>query len=160
QPDLLRHPRRLRARDRPARPGQHQLQRARGADRQRAGRMREGARRQARRLRRHRSGPVYTDLTGLTRDCPPIRQARACPFEYHDRYLAARPTACISARGAGLSVAPRRSDSAKKAFISMAKIKVANPVVELDGDEMTRIIWQYIRDKLIHPYLDIELLYF
>ena len=42
----------------------------------------------------------------------------------------------------------------------MAKIKVANPVVELDGDEMTRIIWQYIRDKLIHPYLDIKLLYF
>jgi isocitrate dehydrogenase len=42
----------------------------------------------------------------------------------------------------------------------MAKIKVANPVVELDGDEMTRIIWQLIKDKLIHPYLDIELLYF
>jgi isocitrate dehydrogenase len=42
----------------------------------------------------------------------------------------------------------------------MAKIKVANPVVELDGDEMTRIIWQYIKDKLIHPYLDINLMYF
>src|SRR6201984_3156678 len=42
----------------------------------------------------------------------------------------------------------------------MAKIKVTNPVVELDGDEMTRIIWQYIKDKLIHPYLDINLLYF
>ena len=42
----------------------------------------------------------------------------------------------------------------------MAKIKVANPVVELDGDEMTRIIWQFIKDKLIHPYLDVELLYF
>jgi isocitrate dehydrogenase len=42
----------------------------------------------------------------------------------------------------------------------MAKIKVANPVVELDGDEMTRIIWQLIKDKLIHPYLDIELQYF
>jgi isocitrate dehydrogenase len=42
----------------------------------------------------------------------------------------------------------------------MAKIKVANPVVELDGDEMTRIIWQFIKDKLIHPYLDIDLLYF
>src|SRR5687767_15445967 len=42
----------------------------------------------------------------------------------------------------------------------MAKIKVTNPVVELDGDEMTRIIWQYIKDKLIHPYLDVELLYF
>ena len=39
----------------------------------------------------------------------------------------------------------------------MNKIKVAHPVVELDGDEMTRIIWHYIRDKLIHPYLDIDL---
>lgn len=42
----------------------------------------------------------------------------------------------------------------------MAKIKVANPVVELDGDEMTRIIWQYIKDKLIHPYLDLDLKYY
>ena len=42
----------------------------------------------------------------------------------------------------------------------MAKIKVANPVVELDGDEMTRIIWQYIKDKLIHPYLDVPLEYY
>ena len=42
----------------------------------------------------------------------------------------------------------------------MAKIKVANPVVELDGDEMTRIIWQLIKDKLIHPYLDIDLEYY
>jgi len=42
----------------------------------------------------------------------------------------------------------------------MAKIKVAKPVVEMDGDEMTRIIWQLIKDKLIHPYLDIELLYY
>ena len=42
----------------------------------------------------------------------------------------------------------------------MAKIKVANPVVELDGDEMTRIIWQFIKDKLILPYLDITLEYY
>jgi isocitrate dehydrogenase len=42
----------------------------------------------------------------------------------------------------------------------MAKIKVKNPVVELDGDEMTRIIWQLIKDKLINPYLDVELLYY
>jgi isocitrate dehydrogenase len=42
----------------------------------------------------------------------------------------------------------------------MAKIAVQNPVVEMDGDEMTRIIWQLIKEKLIHPYLDIELLYF
>ncbi|GGD91170.1 isocitrate dehydrogenase [NADP] [Aureimonas endophytica] len=42
----------------------------------------------------------------------------------------------------------------------MAKIKVENPVVELDGDEMTRIIWQAIKDKLIHPYLDVDLEYY
>lgn len=42
----------------------------------------------------------------------------------------------------------------------MAKIKVTTPVVELDGDEMTRIIWQKIKDKLIHPYLDIDLKYY
>src|SRR5712672_2796996 len=42
----------------------------------------------------------------------------------------------------------------------MAKIKVANPVVEMAGDEMTRIIWKFIKDKLIHPYLDIQLLYY
>ena len=40
------------------------------------------------------------------------------------------------------------------------KIKVKNPVVELDGDEMTRIIWQDIKDKFIHPYLDIDLKYY
>lgn len=43
---------------------------------------------------------------------------------------------------------------------SVKKIKVKNPVVELDGDEMTRIIWQDIKDKFIHPYLDIDLKYY
>ncbi|KQO59899.1 MULTISPECIES: NADP-dependent isocitrate dehydrogenase [unclassified Methylobacterium] len=42
----------------------------------------------------------------------------------------------------------------------MSKIKVANPVVELDGDEMTRIIWSEIKNKLIHPYLDLDLDYY
>ncbi|NBU05903.1 MAG: NADP-dependent isocitrate dehydrogenase [Sphingobacteriia bacterium] len=42
----------------------------------------------------------------------------------------------------------------------MSKIKVANPVVELDGDEMTRIIWKFIKDKLVLPYLDIDIKYF
>jgi isocitrate dehydrogenase len=42
----------------------------------------------------------------------------------------------------------------------MSKIKVANPVVDIDGDEMTRIIWKLIKDKLIFPYMDIELDYF
>ena len=42
----------------------------------------------------------------------------------------------------------------------MTKIKVENPVVELDGDEMTRIIWQFIKDKLILPYVDLDLKYY
>ena len=42
----------------------------------------------------------------------------------------------------------------------MSKIKVENPIVEMDGDEMTRIMWQFIKDKLILPYLDIDLLYY
>src|SRR5436305_13662193 len=42
----------------------------------------------------------------------------------------------------------------------MAKIKVANPVVDIDGDEMTRIIWKWIKDKLIFPFLDLELDYY
>src|ERR1043166_4030434 len=48
----------------------------------------------------------------------------------------------------------------KGGSFKMAKIKVTNPVVEMDGDEMTRIIWKFIKDKLIHPYLDIQLLYY
>ncbi|MEY2799680.1 MAG: hypothetical protein RI934_668, partial [Bacteroidota bacterium] len=42
----------------------------------------------------------------------------------------------------------------------MSKIKVANPVVELDGDEMTRIIWEFIKNKLINPYLELDIKYF
>ena len=42
----------------------------------------------------------------------------------------------------------------------MSKIKVANPIVELDGDEMTRIIWDFIKQKLILPYLDVDLKYY
>src|SRR6187549_162672 len=42
----------------------------------------------------------------------------------------------------------------------MSKIKVQNPVVELDGDEMTRIIWAFTKERLIHPYLDIDLKYY
>jgi isocitrate dehydrogenase len=48
----------------------------------------------------------------------------------------------------------------KEANTAMAKIKVKTPVVEMDGDEMTRIIWEWIRERLIRPYLDIDLLYF
>ena len=41
----------------------------------------------------------------------------------------------------------------------MSKIKVKNPIVELDGDEMTRIIWKFIKDKLIFPYVDLKIEY-
>ena len=54
----------------------------------------------------------------------------------------------------------KHSALAWKVQTPMQKIKVANPVVEMDGDEMTRIIWQLIKDKLIHPYLDIKLEYY
>src|SRR5438309_6874104 len=49
---------------------------------------------------------------------------------------------------------------ARKGSAAMAKIRVQNPVVEMDGDEMTRIIWHLIKEKLIHPYVDVELLYY
>ncbi len=42
----------------------------------------------------------------------------------------------------------------------MGKIKVKNPVVEIDGDEMTRIIWKMIKDKLVFPFLDLDIKYF
>jgi isocitrate dehydrogenase len=48
----------------------------------------------------------------------------------------------------------------QESSVSMAKIKVKNPVVEMDGDEMTRIIWEWIRERLILPYLDIDLKYY
>ena len=47
-----------------------------------------------------------------------------------------------------------------KVYPKMKKIKVEGTVVEMDGDEMTRIIWQFIKDKLIHPYLDLKLEYY
>ena len=42
----------------------------------------------------------------------------------------------------------------------MSKIKVKNPIVELDGDEMTRVIWSFIKNKLILPYLDLDIKYY
>jgi isocitrate dehydrogenase len=53
----------------------------------------------------------------------------------------------------------RRGRAIRRRFL-MSKIKVKNPVVELDGDEMTRIIWKFIKDKLVVPYLDIDLKYY
>src|SRR4051812_7466399 len=61
-------------------------------------------------------------------------------------------------------VAHDSEEEAREAFViqlaPMAKIKVKNPVVEMDGDEMTRIIWKFIKEKLILPYLELDLKYF
>src|SRR6202166_59872 len=75
-----------------------------------------------------------------------------------DPCLSPLPSGCY--RHARRHPLPLSARFAKKVLSEMSKIKVANPVVEMDGDEMTRIIWQLIKDKLIHPYLDIDLLYY
>jgi len=59
-----------------------------------------------------------------------------------------------------LRYSPATSAATSQETCRMTKIKVANPVVELDGDEMTRIIWDFIKKKLILPYLDIDLKYY
>lgn len=69
-----------------------------------------------------------------------------------------RPTFAISATNR-LNVGFKRLQSGSTSG-GRQKIKVKNPVVELDGDEMTRIIWQDIKDRLILPYLDIDLKYY
>src|SRR5690606_11259275 len=62
--------------------------------------------------------------------------------------------------GVAISPAPNFVPDLRDRGVSMAKIKVANPIVDIDGDEMTRIIWQMIKDKLVFPYLDLELDYY
>ena len=76
-----------------------------------------------------------------------------------------RPAALDADLAGGMFRAHFRARTRESAFKTsgegnMDKIKVANPVIELDGDEMTRIIWQFIKDKLILPYLDIDLHYY
>ena len=67
----------------------------------------------------------------------------------------------ISAKRARLVRGPeQRAFLAREGMHVVEKIKVEGKVVELDGDEMTRIIWQFIKDRLIHPYLDIDLEYY
>ena len=69
-------------------------------------------------------------------------------------------TAATRAAAESRRIAPSSSQSRSASTAAPQKIKVKNPIVELDGDEMTRIIWQDIKDKFIHPYLDIDLKYY
>jgi isocitrate dehydrogenase len=70
------------------------------------------------------------------------------------------PRRAIRPGSEGIPPTSRHKIRARKGSSAMAKIRVKNPVVEMDGDEMTRIIWHLIKEKLIHPYLDVELLYY
>src|SRR5262249_34118961 len=79
-----------------------------------------------------------------------------CDAESRRRRAFPRPTRSMMFSSSETYV----SDARSQRLLKMAKIKVANPVVEMDGDEMTRIIWKYIKEKLIHPYLDVNLLYY
>ncbi len=81
------------------------------------------------------------------------------PFIERQNRRTARLLASVDRRRAS-AYTRRTTYQPREARPHMAKIKVKNPVVELDGDEMTRIIWQWIRERLILPYLDVELLYF
>ncbi|KAJ9156275.1 Isocitrate dehydrogenase [Pleurostoma richardsiae] len=71
-----------------------------------------------------------------------------------------RAPAAFSPRAAASSSVFLLQQHQRRTMASAQKIKVKNPVVELDGDEMTRVIWQDIKDKFIHPYLDVDLKYY
>jgi len=86
--------------------------------------------------------------TSLSRSLCSISRSSPTPH-----FSAASPALYTPARFGSAFVQARNMASFKK-------IKVKNPVVELDGDEMTRIIWKDIKDKFIHPYLDIDLKYY
>ena len=76
--------------------------------------------------------------------------------------MASPPTSRLAAESArlGSSSSPSSQQTRNASTESRTKIKVKNPVVELDGDEMTRIIWADIKEKFIFPYLDIDLKYY
>src|SRR5215813_12684927 len=101
----------------------------------------------------------YPPGTSNTGPSAPRRYCLSCSRRrcYSARRSGERREAHTAVIRSGLSL---RDHPERTQGCPMAKIKVTNPVVELDGDEMTRIIWRYIKEKLIHPYLDVELLYY
>src|SRR5437879_5831686 len=80
---------------------------------------------------------------------------RACADRTTGAKSGFHPVPCDGHSETGLARGPM-----DRTGVPVSKIKVKNPVVEMDGDEMTRIIWQRIREQLILPYLDIQLKYF
>merc|ERR1712226_1191664 len=89
------------------------------------------------------------------------------PYLKSSEMLTSVAKIALKSSGSGLAKAVSANGAAtfqgvqqQRSYASGKRIKVANPVVEMDGDEMTRIIWQMIKDKLIFPYLDVECLYY
>jgi isocitrate dehydrogenase len=96
------------------------------------------------------------DFTAVQHGAQPagrVAKSRASPVAPNP-LGSAQPLAVLSRRPESFQSGQHRGRN------HMSKIKVANPIVDMDGDEMTRIIWQNIKDKLIFPYLDLELDYF
>jgi len=88
--------------------------------------------------------PLFAEKLAQLAIIPPTQERKACSFRGRN----------------GRKVAPPDPFQSETAGASVGKIKVKNPIVEMDGDEMTRIIWRTIREKLILPYLDVELKYY
>merc|ERR1712226_589897 len=89
------------------------------------------------------------------------------PYLKSSEMLTSVAKIALKSSGSGLAKAVTANGAAtfrgvqqQRSYASGKRIKVANPVVEMDGDEMTRIIWQMIKDKLILPYLDVDLKYY
>src|SRR3954453_8310930 len=90
---------------------------------------------------------------------PPAPNASAQATRFHrSSQQRCQPTALLTL--ACTSPIQVSADTGERRVSAVAKIKVEHPIVEMDGDEMTRIIWQFIKDKLILPYLDVELDYY
>src|SRR5450631_4613795 len=84
-------------------------------------------------------------------DAPPLPASRLQDVGQIPKYLDIKVI---------LGSVQRSNQRSNRGATRMSKIKVQNPVVEIDGDEMTRIIWQFIKEQLILPYLDIDLKYY
>ncbi len=108
--------------------------------------------------------PRISALRQMRRIEPAVNPLRAFRFPESLMWIVFRLRARDAiARAGPFAHAGAGGETSFKRWIAgtrMSKIKVKNPVVEMDGDEMTRIIWQAIKDKLIHPYLDIDLHYY
>ena len=101
--------------------------------------------------------PVRSAVVGAATRRSPFQARHLYPSSCHLRMSSAASNRLAAEQG---RIGGAKQSRGMASSSSPTKIKVKNPVVELDGDEMTRIIWQDIKDKFIYPYLDIDLKYY